>query len=411
MSFIMRLTLALLIYFIVEFYFYKRFKNSIAKLFPNINKSRLKKIIRTIIIFTNLYPVILVIYFVYLMISGAERMSAIENSFFDWLLVYPFWTSVLIIVQSIVFLLPIDILRILAFPFYKKNREAVRRKISILTLFVIIAAIIYVPSRIAYDYNFVSTRVTTLNVENLPESLRGFKIALIADTQADWYTDEARLNNYIESVNDSNPDLVLIAGDIITSTPRYIQQGADAFKRLTAQYGAYTCVGDHDNWAYRSDHPRSLREISAALEFAGVEMVDNDRRVINVDSSTIGITFVTYTYSRRITQSDLEFLVNGNGKHDVDIFLTHQPNEYLIEITSKLGYDLFAAGHTHGGQLTLLFPYINLTPTLIETNYVKGDFYLNDMMIIVNRGLGMSVAPIRYNSTPEVTIIVLQNKE
>lgn len=411
MSFIMRLTLALFIFFIVEFYFYKRFKNSFITIFPNFNKTTLKKTIRLIIIFTNLYPVILVIYFIYLMISDASRMSAIENPFFDWLLVYPFWASLLIIVQSIVFLLPIDLVRLITFPLYKNFRESVKRKISIITLMIISASFVYVPLRIAYDYNYVSTRVTTLEIDNLPEDLIGFKIAFIADTQADWYTDETRLNNYIEKVNDANPDLVLIAGDIITSTPRYIQPGADAFKSLSAEYGVFTCVGDHDNWAYRDDHPRSLREISAALNAAGVEMVDNDKRIIQVGSYTIKIAFATFTYSRRVNPVVLEQLANENHKYDISIFLTHQPNESLISFADQLGYDLFLAGHTHGGQLTILFPFIELTPTLMETKYVKGDFYLNDMMVVVNRGLGMSIAPIRYNSTPEVTIIVLQNKE
>ena len=73
-------------------------------------------------------------------------------------------------------------------------------------------------------------------------------------------------------------------------------------------------------------------------------------------------------------------------------------------------YDLFLAGHTHGGQITILFPFVNLTPTLLETKYVKGDFTFDDMNIVVTRGLGMSLAPVRYNSTPEVTLIVLKNK-
>ena len=117
------------------------------------------------------------------------------------------------------------------------------------------------------------------------------------------------------------------------------------------------------------------------------------------------------TYVSRITNEELDTLSQNNKDYDVGIFLTHQPNEYLIKTASTKHYDLFLAGHTHGGQLTLLFPFINLTPTLIETKYVKGDFFLNGMKIIVTRGLGMSLAPVRYNSTPEVTLIVLQNKE
>lgn len=410
MSFILGLTLAVLIFFGVEFYFYKKVRNSLSTVFPNFDKTKLKKIFRVVIVFTNLYPALLVIYFIYLMISGSPRMSAIESPFFDWLLVYPFWISVLIIVQSIVFLILMDILRLILFPLYKKYSDNVKRVISIISIVIVFASVVYVPVRVAYDYNAVSTRITELKVENLPESLQNFKITFISDTQADWYTDEERITNYIETANATNPDLILLAGDVITGTPRYIQKGAEALGNLRAEYGVYSCVGDHDNWAYRDDNARSLREISAALSSVGVEMVDNDKRIINVDSASIKISFATYTYSRTIKQEELQQLANGNGEHDVDIFLTHQPNEFMVEFANDFNYDLFLAGHTHGGQITILFPFIALTPTLIETKYVKGDFFLDDMKIIVNRGLGMSIAPIRYNSTPEVTVIILKNK-
>lgn len=90
--------------------------------------------------------------------------------------------------------------------------------------------------------------------------------------------------------------------------------------------------------------------------------------------------------------------------------LTHQPQEFLINSAVKNNYDLFLAGHTHGGQITLIFPFIQLTPTLFETTYIKGDFYFNDMLAIVCGGLGMSLAPVRYNSTPEIVLITLKNK-
>ncbi len=101
--------------------------------------------------------------------------------------------------------------------------------------------------------------------------------------------------------------------------------------------------------------------------------------------------------------------VASSNKAEFKIFLTHQPQEFLINSALKNKYDLFLAGHTHGGQITLVFPFIQLTPTLIETRFVKGDFYFNDMLAVVCGGLGMSLAPVRYNSTPEIVVITLKN--
>lgn len=411
MPFILRLTIAVLIFFGIEFYFYKKVKNTLTSVFPNFSRKKIKLILRIYFSVTNVYPLLLVSYWIYLMITGDSRWSPVENHFWDWLVVYPFWISVLIIIQTIVFLLPIDLFRLLLFPIYKKYRETVKKKVALVNIVILLAAVIYVPVRVIYDYNSASTRITNLEVENLPEELQDFKITFISDTQADWYTDDDRLGNFLDKANETNPDLILMAGDVITGTPKYINVAAEALSKLKAKYGIYSCVGDHDNWAYRDDNARSLREITTALNKHDVEMVDNQNKIINVDSASIKVSFATFTYSRRIDENGLQQLAKGNKLHDVGIFLTHQPNEYLIDFAKNSGYDLFLAGHTHGGQLTIFFPFYNLTPTLLETNYVKGDFFLDNMKIIVTRGLGMSLAPIRYNSAPEVTTIVLQNKD
>jgi predicted MPP superfamily phosphohydrolase len=238
--------------------------------------------------------------------------------------------------------------------------------------------------------------------------LIGLKIAFISDIQADRYTDDKRLERYVEMVNETHPDLVLIAGDVITSTPNYIETAAKYIGRIKSKYGIYSCVGDHDNWAYRRDYVRSLHEVEIALNNYNVSMLDNDVHYIKVDTSQIGITFITNTYVSDISETTLKNISAAN-RAEFKIFLTHQPRDFLISSAVKNDYDLFLAGHTHGGQITFLFPFIQLTPTLIETTFIKGVRHYGKMLAIVTRGLGMSLAPVRYNSTPEIVIIKLEN--
>jgi predicted MPP superfamily phosphohydrolase len=133
--------------------------------------------------------------------------------------------------------------------------------------------------------------------------------------------------------------------------------------------------------------------------------------MINVDGAEIEITFITNTYVSTVDDKILDTLSSGNHG-DLKIFLTHQPRPYLIAAAKKNNFDLYLCGHTHGGQLSLVFPFIQLTPTMIETNYIQGNFRFGDMLMIVTRGLGMSLAPLRYNSTPEIVLITInENKE
>ena len=141
-----------------------------------------------------------------------------------------------------------------------------------------------------------------------------------------------------------------------------------------------------------------------------VEMYNNRNIELRIKNSTIGITFLTSTYVEHLKEDVLDSLVNAQNHPDLKIMLIHQPNILAVQEAATSGYNLFLAGHTHGGQVTFLFPFINLTPTLIETRFVRGDFHFGNMLMIVTRGLGMSLVPMRYNSTPEITVVILRKE-
>ncbi|HSL87948.1 MAG TPA: metallophosphoesterase [Ignavibacteriaceae bacterium] len=377
-------------------------------LFPAFPEKKIKTILYLFLFLLNLYPLLLIINSVYAVITGQSILFP-QNTLMDYFVIFPFWIILLIISQTIIVFILVDLIKIILFPFYKKYKPKIISYQAKLFLVIIIFFIIYVPVRVIYDYHSIDIREVEFVKENLPDDLEGFRITFISDLQADRHTNERRLSNYIDAVNSTNPDLVLIAGDVITSTPDYIETAAKFIGKIKSKYGVYSCVGDHDNWAYRRDTRRSIREISEALTKYNVEMVDNDVRNLEINSARIGITFITNTYVETISNELLTKISNENHK-DFKIFLTHQPQKFLINNARENGYDLFLAGHTHGGQITFWFPFIKLSPTLIETKYVKGDFYFDDMLAIINGGLGMSISPVRYNSTPEVVLITLKGK-
>ena len=406
---IFRILIGVVILFLVEFYFIKKSNWLLKKTFPKINFKKLKtgKIIFLVIL--NLYPAFLISSFLYGLIT-AGRMSPPDTSFFDYFLVYPFWFLFLLMFQSGIYFLVIDILRFVFYPLYSKRKEKVNSLIAKFMFAILIFFAIYIPARIVYDYKNVSIRIVEFKKKNLSASLNGFKIALISDIQADKYTDENRLQNFIDKVNSTKPDLVLIAGDFITSTPDYIKESADYVSKIKSGYGIYACVGDHDNWAYRDDYVRSLKEVSAALTEKGINFINNSKREILVDSSKICITFITNTYVEQVNKNVLDSLTQNKEECNINIFLTHQPRKFLVDKAVQRNYDFFLAGHTHGGQITLMFPFIYITPTMFETSFIRGDFHFGEMLMIVTRGLGMSLAPIRYNSTPEITLIILKSE-
>lgn len=403
---IVRVLIGIAILFLLEFYFTKKLTGIIRTLLPHLSAKEKKTFLYLFLVLLNLYPVILIFNGIYAAITK-QSVAFPENFFADYFLLYPFWILILVIVQVSVLFVFIDLLKLVLYPVYKKHKEKLKKLEAKLFLGLTLFFLIYVPARIIYDYNTIDVNQITYTKNDLPNSLNNFRIVFISDVQADRYTDGNRLKKFIDKVNSANPDLVLIAGDVITSTPNYINTAAKYLGMIKSKYGVYSCVGDHDNWAYRRDYARSLREVEKALDDYKVEMIDNGIRYINVNSVKIGITFITNTYVSDVPESTLKILeISDNAQFK--IFLTHQPREFLINSASDNNYDLFLAGHTHGGQITFLFPFIQLTPTLIETTFIKGERYYGNMLAVVTRGLGMSLAPIRYNSTPEIVIINLK---
>ena len=406
---ILRILIGTVLLFLVEYYFIKRCTWLVKNTFPNFDLKKFKIWQIIFLVFLNLYPAVLIISTLYRLFTE-NRISSPETFLFDYLFVYPFWILFLFMFQTGIYFAVVDILKLIFYPLYKKRKEIINSYVAKVMLVILVFFAIYVPIRIIYDYKNVSIRIVEYKMKDLPADLEEFKIAFVADIQADKYTDEDRLQNFIDKVNSTNPDIVLIAGDLITSTPDYIKKSAEFVGRINSKYGIYSCVGDHDNWAYREDNPRSIKEITDALAEQDVEMVDNSKRDIKVGNSDLCITFITNTYVETINEKVLDSLTYNDAGCDLKIFLTHQPRSYLIEKAVEKDYNLLLAGHTHGGQITLAFPFVYITPTMFETKYIRGDFWFDDMLLIVTRGLGMSLAPIRYNSTPEVTLITLHGK-
>jgi uncharacterized protein len=409
---IIRIFIAVILLFLVEYYFAKKVSKAIKNVFPKLSEKTKKAVLTVFFVWINLYPLFLIIDWSYAAISNSYVWVP-QNFFFDYFLIYPFWTGLFIVVQSDLFFLIIDIFRIFLFPFWKKYRLKILSYETKAVIFITLFFLFYVPLRMIHDEYSVSIRIVEYKKKDLPEALNNFKITFISDVQADRYTDKARLTNYINKVNSTHPDLVLMGGDVITSTPNYINEAAEYISKIKSKYGIYSCVGDHDNWAYHNDYSRSLSEVETALKNRGIEMVDNGKRYVGVDSSKIEITFITNTYVERIPINQLDSLAQLKHKYALKIFLAHQPREFLVNAAVKYNYDLYLAGHTHGGQITFLFPFKYLSPTLIETPYVRGDFHFTKedgekLLLVVTRGLGMSLAPVRYNSTPEITVIIIE---
>jgi predicted MPP superfamily phosphohydrolase len=347
------------------------------------------------------YPLVMIASY-FLGFGNIARALQSSSALLDALIVYPFWIGIVFAVQVALLLLLIDLTRLVLFPIYKKRKARWAQAQAWVVVALVLTGAIYVPARVYSDTLRLRTRETELRVADLPAELDGFRIVQIADLQADGRTKGDKLQAYVDRVNQLKPDLILFAGDLVTSGTDYVETGAEAMGKMESRYGIYACLGDHDFFSNR-------QMVAASLQKNGVTVLDNVAAIVPVGPSFISIAGITNVYARpRPTPDALEAIEQQRPDAPVDIFLTHQPSPAIVDYATAKGYDLFVAGHTHGGQIVFPLPGFLLTGSSFETRYVTGFYDVGRMLASITNGLGLTLAPIRYHAPAEVTLILLR---
>jgi predicted MPP superfamily phosphohydrolase len=75
----------------------------------------------------------------------------------------------------------------------------------------------------------------------------------------------------------------------------------------------------------------------------------------------------------------------------------------------KNDIDLILSGHAHGGQVRLPFIGGLVAPNQgLFPKYSQGLYERKNTKMVVSRGLGNSIIPLRVNNRPELVIITLK---
>jgi predicted MPP superfamily phosphohydrolase len=351
--------------------------------------------IRIILLAVLLYPMAYPLWQLGGMFLGRPHSQSAETVP-DVLLAYPFWIGVVIAVQLSIFFLPMDAATVLLLAPYRKHNGARLR--SLLTLLLAVLIPLYCAYRVWSDTLRVRHREATVGIAGLPDDLKHLKIVQISDVHVDRHTNGAKLQRYIDAANSHDPDLIFFCGDLVSNGTGYIAQAAEAMGRLRARFGVYACLGDHD---YFSDPEL----VAASLRRNGIKVIRDESVTVPIGSAEVCVTGLTNVYAKRATAGQVEGLMSSRPRSGLQILLTHQPSTWLVQQAGKAGYHLFLGGHTHGGQIAFPLPGFLLTGSSFETRYVTGFFKTGDTFVSIDNGLGMTLAPIRYQAPAEVTLL------
>jgi len=234
-----------------------------------------------------------------------------------------------------------------------------------------------------------------VRLPRLPAELDGLRIAHLTDVHLTGRLGLPYFRRAVELLNEADPDLVLLTGDLVEQTPCWAWI-PEVFGRLQSRCGAYFIFGNHD---IRIDHDESRRR----LEAAGLEYVGGGVRRLDVR----GVDLLLAGNERpwiRAAADPAAFPPRGS-RPSLRVLLSHSPDQ--LPWARRHDFDLMLAGHVHGGQIQIppLGPI--LAPSRFGVHYACGTFYRSPTVLHVSRGLS-SKLPLRYFCPPELTTLVLR---
>ncbi len=242
---------------------------------------------------------------------------------------------------------------------------------------------------VSYFYEPNSLKVTKYEIED--NYLQGIRIAFLSDLHLKR-NDYRRLNKIVKVTNEQRPDIVFLGGDYANGHDYKKTMDMDLVGAKLSLISApkYSVLGNHDWWADGT-------KISSALRRNGVIVLENSHMRTVIKRRFIDIIGLADLDTRKVN-----VIQAMNGTHNPRIVLMHNPDSYY-DIMGKV--NLILAGHTHGGQFVLPFCPPIFVPSKYGTKFARGLIKETANKMIVSKGLGTSIVPLRFNCKPEIIIV------
>jgi uncharacterized protein len=233
---------------------------------------------------------------------------------------------------------------------------------------------------------------------DVPPSFHNAKILLITDIHHGPYFSISRVRSLVSRVNAENPDIILLGGDYVHRSPKYIIPCFNELKNLRAPLGVYGVLGNHDHWENGELTKKMMDE-------SGIIRIDNKASWIIREGEKIKIGGVG---DYREDTQDLAPALEGVGKGDFVILLSHNPDYAEAFDSDKI--DLLLSGHTHGGQVTLAGLWAPIVNSKYGQKYRTGLIKRGNTNMIVSNGVGTITPPVRLFARPQIVTIILKRE-
>ncbi len=279
-----------------------------------------------------------------------------------------------------------------------------------LLIIVLILLVLFV-WRQSSGYNIVKYEIDT------DKDISPVSVVMISDLHD---TDVTGDNNrgLIRSIDELAPDIVILAGDMVTSYKNPAGRSDKTLlflKELASKYKVYYGLGNHEQ-RYKEDrdkYPGTYDELTKSITGYGITLLSDDHADLDDNNITIyGFNVPLGSYSRinpdKIEDEAINDALSVPDTSRFNILIAHNPDHFKYYV--KWHPDLILAGHLHGGIVNipgiggLMSPQLKIFP-----KYDFGKFTEEGSTMIVSRGIGWHSIPIRIFNKAEIVHITIRN--
>ncbi|HMB22219.1 MAG TPA: metallophosphoesterase, partial [Anaerolineales bacterium] len=230
-----------------------------------------------------------------------------------------------------------------------------------------------------------SVESVELNLNRLPKSFSGVRIAQISDIHMGGWMNRERFQQVADLIAAEKPDVLLITGDFLLGNHlpdeilrKAIDDLTDVLSPLAESIPSFAVLGNHDYWV----DPAMVRKMLAA---SNVMELLNTVFPLTRGSDKLYLCGVDDVWEGTVRLNDILARLDGDSPA---ILLAHEP-DYADTSAATGRFDLQISGHTHGGQVAIPWLGPPVLPYLGQ-KYPSGLYKVQDMFQYTNRGVGMS---------------------
>jgi uncharacterized protein len=227
--------------------------------------------------------------------------------------------------------------------------------------------------------------------------LAGRRAVHLSDLHVDRH--QSRHDDVIAAIDELQPDWIFITGDLL-NVPEGLPHLFGFLARLRKIAPVYITLGNHDHY---SGVPVS--QFTELADRHKITLLINQTTFVSTGSGELAIVGVD---DPSLHRADLR-CIPPSANRRFTLLLAHAPN-ILDQMDEDHAVDLILCGHSHGGQWQIPgVPTFWLPPGC--RGRISGKHENTRHRLYVNRGLGWSFLPFRWNCRPEIAVIDWTNEQ